>query len=180
DAGPASVVDPVGDLGLLRVEVPPDASWVDVSFGDTPIRKAALAVSLVGVLGILGLAAPGRPPRLSIALVGVAAVAVLGIGLVVRADATSPMRGPIGSFANGARLLDVREDEPGVIQLLWTTDRPITDDLHVAVRLLDSAGAVVAQRDSRPRRGLRPTTTFRPGYVVRDLVDLRLLPDLSD
>src|SRR5262249_4046548 len=42
DAGPA-VVAPVGELGLLRVELPGSASWVDVSFGDTPVRTAALA-----------------------------------------------------------------------------------------------------------------------------------------
>src|SRR5262249_55581629 len=47
-------------------------------------------------------------------------------------------------------------------------DRP----LWVALRLLDERGEVVAARDKPPRFGLRPTTQWRPGYVVGDLQQL--------
>src|SRR5262249_3780639 len=133
DAGPA-VVAPVGELGLLRVELPGSASWVDVSFGDTPVRTAALAVSLGGGAGVLALGATNRVGRRVAVVVGAVAMGTVVFAQAPRAVAQLAVRSPIGSFADGVRLLDAREDEPGVVQLVWTTDRPVADDLHVVVR----------------------------------------------
>ncbi len=71
----------------------------------------------------------------------------------------------------------------------WRTDASLTTRYKVFLQLLDANGALVAQRDSEPRGGLAPTTTWTPGDEVNDrhalLIDLppgdyRLIAGLYD
>ena len=54
------------------------------------------------------------------------------------------------------------------------------DQLYfVFVHLVDGQGQIVAQQDKAPgKRGKDPTTSWLPGEVVADPVDLNLKPDL--
>ncbi len=54
------------------------------------------------------------------------------------------------------------------IRLDWRTDAPLTTRYKVFLQLLDSNGALVAQRDSEPGGGLALTTTWTPGATVSD------------
>src|SRR5262249_22483143 len=85
--------------------------------------------------------------------------------------ASNELAGPT-RFEGGPRLLSLRAEGDGELRLRWTTDAPIDRPLWVALRLLEERGEVAAARDKPPRFGLRPTTQWRPGYVVGDLQQL--------
>ena len=54
------------------------------------------------------------------------------------------------------------------VQLNWLTNTPLTTRYKVFLQLLDSNGALVAQRDSEPGGGLAITTSWTPGQQVAD------------
>jgi mannosyltransferase len=58
--------------------------------------------------------------------------------------------------------------EPLLVQLQWRATAPITASYAVAVQLLDSRNQVIAQHDSLPAGGARPTTGWQPGELVSD------------
>jgi len=74
-----------------------------------------------------------------------------------------------------ARLLTVEPDRrdlrPGDtlnVTLRWQALRPMQERLSVFVHLLDANGVIVAQDDSEPARGSRPTNSWTAGEVVPD------------
>ena len=52
--------------------------------------------------------------------------------------------------------------------LEWEARSDVRDDYKVFVHLLDGEGRVVAQRDSVPVGGSRPTATWRRGEEISD------------
>lgn len=61
--------------------------------------------------------------------------------------------------------------QPGDIArtlLNWSTTAPLDRSYKTTLQLLDPANQVVAQVDSEPVGGSRPTTTWKPGEVVAD------------
>ncbi len=58
--------------------------------------------------------------------------------------------------------------EPLLVQLQWQASAPITASYAVAVQLLDSRSQVIAQHDSLPAGGARPTAGWQPGEQVID------------
>jgi 4-amino-4-deoxy-L-arabinose transferase-like glycosyltransferase len=64
------------------------------------------------------------------------------------------------------------------LTLFWRTHGPIPDDLKVFVHLLDAQGQLVAQRDSQPAGGLRPTSTWTKDEVIVDRYGVLLPGDL--
>jgi 4-amino-4-deoxy-L-arabinose transferase-like glycosyltransferase len=75
--------------------------------------------------------------------------------------------------------LAVQRLEPGDVvplTLFWQARQPVQQDAKVFVHLLDAAGELVAQHDSEPVNGLRPTSTWRPGESIVDRHGV-LLPD---
>jgi hypothetical protein len=58
--------------------------------------------------------------------------------------------------------------EPLLVQLQWQASAPITASYAVAVQLLDSRNQVIAQHDSLPAGGARPTDGWQPGEVIAD------------
>jgi mannosyltransferase len=56
--------------------------------------------------------------------------------------------------------------EPLLVQLQWRGYAPITASYAVAVQLLDSRNQVIAQHDSLPAGGARPTTGGSPAKVA--------------
>jgi hypothetical protein len=75
--------------------------------------------------------------------------------------------------------LAIQRLEPGDVvplTLFWQARQPVQQDAKVFVHLLDAAGQLVAQHDSEPVNGLRPTSTWRPGESIVDRHGV-LLPD---
>ncbi|MGD8735772.1 MAG: hypothetical protein PVJ85_03365, partial [Anaerolineae bacterium] len=64
------------------------------------------------------------------------------------------------------------------LTLFWRTHGPIPNDLKVFVHLLDAQGQLVAQRDSQPAGGLRPTSTWTKDEVIVDRYGVLLPGDL--
>jgi hypothetical protein len=95
-------------------------------------------------------------------------------------DAAIEPRTPSGAtLGAGAVVLDGYR-HPGMVQagttlplaLFWRATRPLPLDYTVYVHLVDAAGNKVAQRDVPPLEGRRPTSTWKPGDLVRDDQDL--------
>jgi hypothetical protein len=55
----------------------------------------------------------------------------------------------------------------------------VEKNYKVFAHLVDSDGRLVAQRDSEPAGGSRPTTTWLPNEAITDRVGLLLPPDLE-
>ncbi len=67
--------------------------------------------------------------------------------------------------------LSVQTIQPGdvlQIRLDWRTDESLETRYKVFVQLLDSAGVLVAQRDSEPGGGLALTSTWTPDTIISD------------
>jgi len=62
------------------------------------------------------------------------------------------------------------------LSLYWQTLAQPDRNYKVFVQLLNPAGQLMAQRDSQPFDGFRPTSTWRPGQEIADRYGL-LLPD---
>lgn len=187
----AVAVVPFGPRGLLAVDVPKDVESLVLHLDNTPTQVLGVATSGLGLVALVTITLLPRLPDAYRAWIrsrwpwAGAAIVIAGGGIagtLVVSGRHSPSvlaesrANPSTPFVNGARLLAAYEQSPGTIELVWTADRALDEDLRVAVRLLDNQGTVVARRDSRPQRGLRSTATFRRGYIVHDRVELRLLP----
>ncbi|MCB9078788.1 MAG: glycosyltransferase family 39 protein [Anaerolineaceae bacterium] len=64
------------------------------------------------------------------------------------------------------------------LQLFWQTNAPLTGRYKVFAQLLDASNRLVAQSDSIPAAGQRPTTGWLPGEMIADTHHLSLPPDL--
>jgi hypothetical protein len=65
------------------------------------------------------------------------------------------------------------------VTLFWEAQAPIAEPYKVTVQLLDGAGQLVAQRDTQPGAGLRPTTTWQQGQALADRYGVPLPADLA-
>ncbi len=64
------------------------------------------------------------------------------------------------------------------LTLFWQAQAPISERYKVTVQLLDGAGQLVAQHDTEPGDGIRPTTTWQPDRELIDRYGIALSPDL--
>ncbi|MDP2728307.1 MAG: hypothetical protein Q8P59_12280 [Dehalococcoidia bacterium] len=79
------------------------------------------------------------------------------------------------------RGLDAPVLRPGgslALAIYWKALREMATSYTVSVQLLDDQGRLVAQEDTLPLRGGRPTTGWLPGEVVRDKHLLRISESL--
>ncbi|HLZ07204.1 MAG TPA: 6-pyruvoyl-tetrahydropterin synthase-related protein, partial [Chloroflexota bacterium] len=58
------------------------------------------------------------------------------------------------------------------LTLYWQARRPVDRDFAVRIRVVDSAGRVVGERTKPPDFGLRSTSLWVPGQIVRDNVEV--------
>ena len=70
-------------------------------------------------------------------------------------------------FENGMRLHRV-EIQNGQVDLWWSADAAIEANYTVSVKVLDSAGQVIAQIDRQPQLDLRPTSTWQADELIYD------------
>jgi hypothetical protein len=117
------------------------------------------------------------PPEWWAAHVGAHRLEALAPGIVevVPLDGVDDAPAAPGTFAVNAELgiaaLEVRRPAADTVDvgLEWVAFRAPARDYAVAVHLLDDAGTVVAQADSaHPVAGWSRTSTWRPGWRVRD------------
>lgn len=73
---------------------------------------------------------------------------------------------------------EVRAGEIVRLTLFWRAEAEVDERYKVFVHLLDGQGRLLAQRDSEPVSGSRPTTTWAPGEVVADNCGVLLPEDL--
>ena len=87
---------------------------------------------------------------------------------------------PLTEFESGMTLLaaDVHLDDLRV-DLWWQADEPLIENYVVSAFVLDENGVLVAQFDSLPVNGERPTTSWQPGEVVYDPHVLQLSDEES-
>jgi hypothetical protein len=72
-------------------------------------------------------------------------------------------------FENGMRLLYVKSGTGTLgYDLFWSVDAPLATDYTTSVFLLDESGQLVAQSDSAPFNGARPTSGWAAGEVIYD------------
>jgi hypothetical protein len=97
-----------------------------------------------------------------------------------------PLGQPFGSaiVLRGYALRRCQQEEGQVLRLTlyWQDLARLDQDWRVKAHLLGGDGILMAQADSmHPARGVRPTTRWQAGEVVRDVHDFRLSPgaDLS-
>ncbi len=85
---------------------------------------------------------------------------------VYRFDRAQPGE-PLARFANGMTLRWARFDLADLrLDTLWETARPLERDYVISAKLLDAGGVVVAQHDSQPQLGNRPSSQWRLGDRV--------------
>ncbi len=72
-----------------------------------------------------------------------------------------------------------RPGTPLAVTLDWRAARSIDRDYTVSLQLLDFQGKLVAQHDSMPVNNTLPTSSWRPGQVVADEIDLPLPANLK-
>jgi hypothetical protein len=206
--GAAQPVAAAGPQGLLAAEIPPGRHTLVLSFGDTPVRRwsgyasiAGLLALLAAVLGQRPAAVTGRARPASTGVRPLAAVAALGLLLLLVKGALldrypNPFVRPAfdGQIVRGVQepLQVAFGDElvllgydlgaqpapaSGVVEvtLYWRPQRPLAEDYSVAVHLLDELGRRYGQHDSFHPAGY-PTSRWLPGEYARDVHRLPLLP----
>ncbi len=76
---------------------------------------------------------------------------------------------PAAVFQSGMALRQVAvHPAQSRVDLWWSADTPLETDYTTSVFLLDESGQLVAQHDSFPQNGARPTTSWMPGEVIYD------------
>lgn len=98
------------------------------------------------------------------------------------AGALQPVGANLGDQVTLERYsLSEEAERPGGIlklTLVWQATAEMATDYKVFVHLVDESGLPIAQRDSEPRGGSRPTTTWISGEMVTDRVGLWLPPEM--
>ena len=65
------------------------------------------------------------------------------------------------------------------VTLDWRALKPVDRDYTVSLQLLDTQGKLVAQHDAMPVNNTLPTSSWRPGEMVTDEIDLPLPAELK-
>lgn len=65
-----------------------------------------------------------------------------------------------------------------LLALRWESLRPVEENYHVFVHLLNADGDKLAQRDGGPVQWMRPTSAWQPGEIIVDRYGLLLPADL--
>ncbi len=187
-------VEPVGSLGLVRVDAPPGAHRISFRFTDTPVRALANLVALAGLLALLALLAGTRSWR-ALAATG-ALVLVLGLLFSLLPGNTPPSlagakRGAGGldgvDFGPALRLLGYHLDTSRLnsareldVTLYWQARQPLATSHIIDVGLATEPKAdhgVLAVHRGIPVYGCSPTTKWEVGEIVADRRTLRLTSD---
>lgn len=202
DGRPASIraAEP---FGFITVAVPAGAHTVRVFFGDTPLRRLAAALSLLGCIGLPALAIFARSagptslrpaPRAlpSAFYVLFLALFLLRISLEHFDSPWRRSRFDGRAVSGAAQRLDLNfgdrlrligfdppapapADQPLTFTLYWTLFGPADADYSIAAQLWDAEGHIVGQQDSQHPNGA-PTSRWLAGNYAADAHMLRPYP----
>jgi len=91
-----------------------------------------------------------------------------------------PPQGMVAGYDNGMTLRQtaIYPDDLRV-DLWWSADAPLTESYTTSVFLLDAGGRLVAQADSIPFDGGRPTPTWQTGEIIFESKRLALVDGFS-
>jgi hypothetical protein len=181
-------------FGFVTVAVPAGAHTVRVFFGDTPLRRFANALSLLGLAGLLALSFAARrvtpeSPRLAPSALPFTFYFLLSILFLLRLSLDhfdSPLRRSRfdGQTVSGAaQTLDLNfgdrlrligfdppaptpADRPLTFTLYWTLPGPADADYSIAAQLWDAEGHLVGQQDSQHPNGAPTTRWLEGGYAA--------------
>ncbi|MFN8635411.1 MAG: 6-pyruvoyl-tetrahydropterin synthase-related protein [Chloroflexota bacterium] len=183
--GQPTQIDAVSPLGLTRVHVPAGHHEVVVTFGETPLRTVADAISIVSALVVVAVLCWGLGTRRT--LLGLVAV-VLAIGVPWTVHiATAPRLPRITPLDAGvtesARVVGYAARERGYapgetlrVTVYWQATSWTGADLQSGLRLASAADAPLVERWDRPNLGRTPTSKWVVGELVPDAISLRIPP----
>ena len=177
--GQPAPAEPTDAIGVTGVAVPAGEHRVRLVFGPTPLRRVAIWVSLLALLGWLVIAWR-RHWRLAAVvtvllaltagLIGGRALAAPGRPVLTPADIN--LGGKIGlegyTFARQGEAVDVR--------LLWLARQSMEESYKVFVHIVNDQGQAVGLLDSRPQHYASNTNRWIPGQVVYDRFEVPLKP----
>ncbi len=93
----------------------------------------------------------------------------VGNALNVHRYDRSPEGEPLAVYESGLILRRAEVyPEVGRVDLWWSVDAPVDRDYTTSAFALDVSGRLVAQDDTFPARGTRPTTRWLPGDLIYD------------
>ncbi len=121
---------------------------------------------------------PGAPERWSLSAIGPLAQ-VVPQPISEAFDATirveSPVIPEITLHSYDISRPPIQDGRPPVrVTLMWQARAPVTRELKVSARLVNSDGQPMVQADAVPVHFAYPTTAWRPGEFIRDVYDLQL------
>jgi len=179
-------VEPVGPLGLARASVPAGRHVLELSFGETPLRLATDATSVVAVLFLAAVLVRGAGARRGLIGLGLGA-AVFGLPWAAHLLIT-PLEQPAAKAIDrevlpSARLVGVEIAERSYqagetlsATVLWQATAYTATDLQSGLRLESPGGAVIAERWARPGRESTPTGKWLVSELVPDPLVLPIPP----
>jgi len=183
---------PSGKMGLVTVDVPPQAAQVRFRFGPT---RATMAAGFIVALSALLWALRGwghrwqmrRRDRLGVTIAGpllvvlVAALIANGAGLGVRTWTPAPVRSTVEDVAQliGYDIAPARGECSIDVTLYWFALRETGQNYKTFVHLLDAGRTVIAQHDGDPAGGFTPTTRWMQGELIADTHRLILAEGLA-
>ena len=180
DGKPART-SPADAIGVVGVNVPAGEHRVRLAFGPTPLRVAAIVVSLLA-LGVWLILAWWRHRRLA-AVVTVALLILVGLvgGRALRAPAAPALEPLDVNLGNKIGLQGFALDKTGdtlAVHLVWLAREPMAESYKVFIHVIDDQGKLLAQADSRPQGYASNTNRWIPGQVVADRFEVPLPPDV--
>ena len=164
----------------------PTRQWLpDQRFADS----YTLLVSEVESEGVATLSLgfyPYEDPNQRQSVIAMTTGAVLGdrltlasVRLLTEADPLPFTTIPAARWQKGIELANYEttmnaQSLPQSVTLRWQASQVIHQDYTVFVQALDRENQVIAQVDRPPQRGQSPTSTWRQGDVIEDVIDLPL------
>ena len=171
---------PVDAIGLAGVALPAGEHEVRLAFGATPLRRAAVWLSLLALVAWLVIAWR-RHWRLA-AVVTVALLLMAGlIGGRALAAPKLPALTPVDANLGGKIALTgqafARQGDTLDVHLLWLARQPMEESYKVFIHVIDDQGKLLAQTDSRPQKYASNTNRWIPGQMTYDRFEVTLPPD---
>ncbi len=181
DGQPAEVY-PSTPMGLLTVDVPAGEHGVTFRFGQTPVRRLGMWVSLLTLAGGLGLLFWRREWRLILVLVLL--VSIITGGALWRGRESTIIR-PKASWANFANQFalvgwEAKVSPAGreiILRLWWVGLAQPARDYKFFVHVEDAAGRRWAQEDRIPVFNASPTTRWGENELVWEYYRIPLPAD---
>ncbi len=173
---------PIGDLGLLAVDLPAGEHEVVRRWGATPAVWAGWATAALGWLAILGLIAiqrtRHRPLNISLWLTITALGVIGGSGWLAKEQIPSPIGADYGNVRlESALITPIRSGEAAQVTLYWLVTGP-PEPLTAFMHVLTPDGRMVMGHDAPLASSYTPASRWWIGQLLPDRHVVRLPADL--